>query len=282
MKTVFGIDANGENSPVDATKPVTGVSDRYGFVSTRNIIEVFEAKGWTVEQTVKSRVRDTAKDGYQRHLVTLKHPDYETVPGLTDDNKSAVRLCLFNSHDMSTSLMVSFGLFRGACLNLNLFGTTLRHFRAVHSKGIVKKVDQGLAYLTDGIPELFELINQLQSIQLNKNQRADFARRMINERLKNVSNILNVDYEVTERALRTEDKYQDAYTVFNRAQEYMIRGGIPYTYRRDMKDKVTGAVVATSIIHTHTRKVASIATQLRLSEALTKNILDITGVKVAA
>lgn len=272
-------DTNGVN-PVTALRPVDGVSDRYGFVSTQGILDIFQDKGWSVVSATKSKVRDVSKDGFQRHLIVMSHPDFNTVSGLTKDNDSAVRLCLFNSHDMSTSLMGSFGLYRGACLNLNLFGTTLRHFRAVHSKSITSKVSQGMEYLVNGIPELIENVQRLQSVQLTERQRYEYAKSVIDARLQNVNNILSVDYTCIDNAIRSEDAHQDGYTVMNRVQEYIIRGGVPYTYRRDLRD-VGGNVVSSNIIHTKTRKVASIATQLRLNEALTSNIFDIANIQKA-
>lgn len=261
-------------NPIEQVKAIDTAKPSYGFVSSQNILDVFLSKGWTVEKTQVTPVRDNNKIGYQKHLVWLKNENFGLIPGLSKDNDSIPRLCLVNSHDSSSSLMVFLGVLRIACLNQLSTGSVFRFFRAVHSKNITDRVSQGVDFVTEGIPELIQGIQKLQSIQLNESQRLEFAKIMINMRLETVKTVKSIDYSVVDRFLRGEDRSQDAYTVLNRVQEYVIRGGVPYSYERQVKD-LNGTVIETRLVHTKTRRIASIPSQLKLNKALFHNITKI-------
>lgn len=265
-------------SPVEQVKPVAHARESYGFVSTRRILDIFEARGWEVESVQTNRVRTEGRQGFQKHLIMLKNPKLAKIPGLSISNDSFARLCLFNSHDMSSALKIFWGALRGACLNNNVFGAVFRHFHATHSKNVVSRLAEGIDYMNEGLPELIENLRTLQSIQMSQAQRMEYARRLVDMRLENVKNVVRVDYSCTENALRAEDTAQDAYTVMNRVQEYMIRGGVPYIYENKILNE-KGDVIERRNVSTITRKLSSIPSQLRLSQALVSEIFKVTGTK---
>lgn len=262
-------------NPILQTNARPDAKPSYGFVSSVNIIEQFEAKGWHVESTKITKTRDPNGQSYAKHLVWLRNDNYGPLQGLTKNNESSPRLCLVNSHDSSSSVMIFLGVMRIACLNQLATGNVFRFFRAVHSKNVTGKVAQGIDYVTDGIPELTLGIQKLQSIQLTKEQRILLATRIINLRLAKVPNILSIDYEVVDRCLRLEDTYQDAYTVLNRLQEYVIKGGVPYSYERIVKND-DGIEIERNLVHTKTRALQSIPSQLKLNKALFESVLKVS------
>lgn len=263
------------DNPILQTNARPDAKPSYGFVSSQNIIEQFEAKGWHVESTTATRARKLDNNGYQKHMVWLRNDNYGPLQGLTKNNESSPRLCLVNAHDSSSSVMIFLGVMRIACLNQLATGNVFRFFRAVHSKNVTGKVAQGIDYVTSGIPELTNGIQKLQSIQLDQSQRLELATKIINLRLAKVNNVLSIDYTIVDRCLRLEDTYQDAYTVLNRLQEYVIKGGVPYSYERIVRND-DGVELGRNLIHTKTRALQSIPSQLKLNRALFENVLKIT------
>lgn len=263
-------------NPVEQIQAIASAKKSYGFVNTREILNVFQNRGWEIESIQTNRVRLAEREGFQRHLVWLKNDSMKEISGLSKNNQTSVRLCLSNSHDLSSALNIFFGLLRVACLNQISAGNVFRHFRASHSRHIVSRLGEGIDFLSEGLPELVESLKQLQSIQMSQEQRLEYAKRLVDLRLENVKNVVKVDYARTEQALRAEDRQNDAYTTMNRIQEFCVRGGIPYSYEMHVKNDA-GEVVERRLVHTHTKKLSSIPSQVKINQALMSEIFRVTG-----
>lgn len=253
---------------VNQVRPIDGVSEKYGFVSTRNILDKMEQHGWIVESVQKNKARKNI--GYERHCVWLRNPSLENMDGLSEDNKSKLRLCLVNSHDMTSAVKIYFGILRIACENQLVAGNLFRYFSAPHTKSIISKLDIGLSYMTEGIPELLNTIKTLQDTKLDQDVIQSFSKEIIDYRFRNVNNILSINYDIINRPMRKEDKEQDAFTVLNRIQEYVIRGGIDFTYEKE----VDGIRI---IKNGTTRKLNSISSQIEMNQVLTNGILKLVA-----
>ncbi len=261
-------------NPVEQTKKHDKMRNTYQFTSTKKILDVFENKGWQVSSIAQVNPRNEDKKGYQRHLIRLSHPDFPRIPGLSEDNESRPQICVLNSHDGTTALRLFLGVLRMACLNGIISGTALRDFKAVHSKNINGRIDNGIDYLTESMPLLFDQINKLQSLKIEGFNLSEFIKSIFNERLKNVNKIVKVEYSAP--VLRLQDQASDAWTTLNRVQEYIIRGGIHYTYERDKKDD-KGTVIDTIQVSTHTRPLKSIQSQIRLNRLVYDKALKLAS-----
>lgn len=252
-------------NPIEQVIAAPNLSETYGFVSSQEVLEAFNAKGWLEDSKQIANVRKQEKQGFQKHLVFLKNPSMPKVQGLSRNNESEIRLCLVNSHDGTTRLSLFLGVMRIACLNQLLTGSIFKYFHAVHSQGVVKKLSEGIEYVTDGIPQLVNELQKLQNIQLDAHQRFQIADKVIKARFENTKNLVSYDASVVERISRPEDSEQDAYTVLNRIQEKLIRGGIPYTYTKNVYGS-NGELIDQLTVSTSTRKVSSIPQQIRLNK----------------
>jgi hypothetical protein len=228
---------------------------------------VFKQQGWIESKTIYSKVLKADKAGFQKHMVWLKNPALPLVHGLSKSNQTEVQLCLVNSHDGTSRMSIFLGLMRAACLNQLIGGTVFKYFHAVHSQNVVQRLPQGIEYVVNGIPELISSIQELQQKSLSLDQRLELAAKVLPLRFDNVRNLIDFDLRIVEQALRAEDTAQDAYTVLNRLQEYLIRGGIPYSYIKQHKD-LSGNIIGQQTVHTKTKKIASIARQIELNQAL--------------
>jgi hypothetical protein len=268
-----------ETSPVVATQPAVHLSEKYRFVSTADVLSTFQARGWQVTNVSAVPTRKAERQGYQRHLVRMEHPSFPSIPGLTEANYSRPQLCLLNSHDGTTSFQLFLGLVRIACLNGLIAGTALKNFRAVHSQNVLKQLEEGIDAIANNVPQLIEQVQLLQSVQLTEEQEVQLANKLYTARLANVGRVTSISPYQYPR--READVSQDAFTVLNRIQERMIRGGISYTYERQVKD-AGGNVLYTQTRTSTSRRLASVTAQLNLNRLAYDEALKLVGHKQAA
>lgn len=251
-------------NPIYQVKASSLVKSTYGFASTADVISTFEQKGWKVACTQIGKTKQVERDGYQKHLIRLTHPDFAEIPGLNANNKSVPHLCLLNSHDGSASLRMFYGLIRVACLNGIIAGTMLRDVKVIHNKSIIPKLNAGIEYMTDGMPQLLAQVQSLASKRFSDAALDKLVRELVDLRLANVKNILAVDYDSALRVSRHADTGQDAFTVFNVIQERLVRGGIKYTYQKDTKNEL-GLVISSQAVTTTTKRLSSIQSQVNIN-----------------
>lgn len=262
-------------NPIEQTKALDTLKPSYGFVNTKQVLDVFQSKGWNVVETKTLSVRNEKRQGFQRHLIALENEAFPSIPGLSQDNASKPRLMLLNSHDGTTAFRIFIGLLRIACLNGVIAGTALRDFKAVHSKNVLNRLGEGIDFLSNNMGELFNQVQTLQAVQFTPSMIEEYVKHMYNARLSGVGKVLSVNYNL--RCLRIEDKASDGFTVFNRVQETLIRGGIDYVYARDVKD-ANGNVIATQTVNATTRRLASIQSQIRLNRIAYDKAATLAGI----
>ncbi len=251
------------NNPILATNAMPTLKPTYGFASTAALIEALAPTGWhPVEQKV-SRVKDLARDGFQRHIVTLENPALPEIPGMSEDNQSRPRITIVNSHDATTALRMFLGFLRFACLNGIIAGTGLREFRAVHTQSLPAKVAEGVEYLTAGVPDLAKQLQFLQQSVFSPEAKEEFVRKMVDARLAHVEAI-DVNYNSALTLRRTEDQGENAFVVLNRVQEAMMRGGVRYNRVVNFRND-TGEVISSEIRPASTRKLSSIPQAVKLN-----------------
>jgi hypothetical protein len=264
------------NNPIDAVTHAPKMNaETYGFASTREIMDAFGAHGWRPVSTQTASVRDAARQGFQKHLVRLENPAFQAIEGLTDANRSKPQLVLLNSHDGTSSLQIFWGLVRIACLNGIIAGTSMSSFRLIHSRKVTERLPDAIEHLVKGFPKFINQIQALQGLRFSDSALSEFIKTVYDARLQGVGKVLNVDYRLPD-VKRYEDNGSDAFTVFNRVQETLIRGGIQYRAERNRLDD-DGNVIETRIVDAKTRKLSSVQQQVNLNR-----IVYDTALKLAA
>jgi hypothetical protein len=84
-------------NPIEQVVPASKMKPTYGFVSTRSILDTFSAHGWKKVSSQVSRANKMENNGFQKHIIRLEHPDYQTIGGLTEGNNSRPQLVFLNS-----------------------------------------------------------------------------------------------------------------------------------------------------------------------------------------
>lgn len=253
-------------NPVTQTQKKPTLKPTYAFASTQELLDSLQNTGWYPHETKVAKARKAANEGYQRHIIQLHNDSFKEIPGLTAHNGSRPQILVLNSHDGSTALRMMLGFLRIACLNGVIAGTGLREFRAIHSgNSLDAKIAEGVEYMTAGIPDLVTTVQKLQGSKFSQENLLTFVKTLVDERLANANVVAgSVDYDSALRVRRDEDLEADAFTIFNRVQEAVIRGGIQYKAVRRTFDE-QGNVTSEEIRNATTRKLNSIPQAVKLN-----------------
>lgn len=260
-------------NPIDQVQASAKMKSSYGFTSSRAILDAFSAHGWNEVSSQYSRTNKVERSGFQKHLVRLENPEFSNIKGLSNDNNSRPQLVLLNSHDGSSALNLFWGVIRMACLNGIISGNAISSFRLIHSKSITEKLPDAIEYMLNNFNKFTAQIETLQSLKFTESGVNELIKTVYDARLSGVGKVLAVDYSLNS-IRRHEDSSLDAYTVFNRIQETLMRGGIQYRAERNRLDE-RGNVIQTYIVDTKTRKLSSITQQVKLNQLVYDKALEL-------
>lgn len=231
------------------TQAIDGVSDKYTFVSSYDAIMMIINAGWVPYIADEAGVRVDRKEGYQRHVVKFTREDM-----LLKSKDERIDLVMYNSHDRATAFMIALGIFRFICTNGLIVGENMMSFRHKHmgfEEGIflesVNEIANSGALITNKIDSFKEIEMRPKDIE----RYAWEAASIIDKKPDDV-----YLYDIT-KTRRYADRSNDLWTVFNRTQENIIKGGI----RRIGETKNGNR-------RKNTRKVQSIARDLKLNQQL--------------
>lgn len=194
---------------VDIASP--RMSPRYKTVKTNMVAARFKELGFVVDEIKHVKKRNNSAFG--KHLVRLSHP---TLLSSTH-NDVKLQLIVTNSFDGSSVFTMQLGFFRFVCSNGMVVGETLHAFKRKHIGNIIEEIDSGIERIVAQTKDLEKIIGRLKSTVLTDSQVKDFERKASALRLKSG----NLTYTVR----RQEDEGMDLFTVYNRIQEDIIRGG---------------------------------------------------------
>lgn len=238
-----------------------GMSSRYGFIPTIQVLEAIRGEGWFPVQAREQRVRLDDKRGFTRHIVRLRRP------GTTLENVGDVipEIVLLNSHDGSSAYQMHAGLFRLACANgLIVADSTFAKISIRHQGDVVGRVIEGAAEIVRDVPRIANDVRSMQAIELSDAERGIFAGSAI--ALRDASTPLEPAQVLQRR--RYGDDRKDLWTTFNVVQENVIRGGL-------RSQTANGG-------RTRTRAVTSIQEDTRLNKALWTLAEEMAKLKAAA
>jgi hypothetical protein len=212
--------------------PITQVSkhekltEQYNFVSTENIIEKFQAKGWNIATT--SMVNSKKYNGHQKHVVRLRNNDFKIDNDFID-------IVLTNSHHGATSLIIQAGIFRVACSNGLIIGESFVKHRIPHKGFTYNRLECAIQDIESKLPQLNIVVKRMKEIVLSADDQYNLASKLVGERLKDISNL--TDFARFLFPQREQDTTSDLWTVYNKIQEQVINGGISYTIKKKVKVK---------------------------------------------
>lgn len=216
-------------------------SDRYAYIPTVSVIDAMRSEGFLPVYATQSRSRIEGKSDFTKHMIRFRRDDGGDVTTRALGDVSA-EVVMINSHDGTSAYNLISGLFRLVCLNGMVCSMgDLDSIKVPHSGKIVDKVIEGSFRVIDGSRKALDCAKEWKSLTLDTDEQMVFARAAAQLRFDPQSQNVNPARLIAPR--RTEDQANDLWTVFNRAQEGLIRGGQRYvspTNRRQTTRAVTG------------------------------------------
>lgn len=213
-----------------ATHKAARLSDRYDFISSRDIIDEFARNDWNLVHASEAKCRIPDRQGFQKHLLRFTHASQ-----LHLSNTERVETVVFNSHDGASSLQIGAGVFRFVCSNgLVVADSTVATVRLSHVNLTMDRVLDASHSILGAASKVRDTIADWKQTPISPEDAMHLAEQGIKLRW---SNELTPDqYPVTPATLlrrqRADDQPKDLWTTFNVVQENLIRGGVSDTYRR--------------------------------------------------
>ena len=206
--------------PVTAEHGASTVSERYGFISTRSLLDNLATEGFTPRSIQAARVIKPERHGYQKHIVRLRHQSL--MPKVGDHVPEIV---LINSHDARSPLHMVLGIFRYICTNGLVTGEATFAHTFVHRDISLPAVNEAAITLARSVPQMTERIEQMQCRKMSKTETARFVKEATSLRWEDNDNMRSQAAVALERPRRYEDGTDNTlWHVYNRVQENMVKG----------------------------------------------------------
>lgn len=252
-----------------ANQPDEAVSDRYGFVPTINVVDALQAEGWYPVRAQQTNVRQAERRDVARHMIRFRQdPDRQMTVG-----DSVTELVLTNSHDRTAAFQLDLGLFRLVCLNGMVTPVgDVGGIRVRHGKQIVDEILKGSIQLSHQVPRIAEGVEAFQSTLISRGEAQLFAEGALSLRYgEDWAQSSPVQPGDLLEARRSEDANGSLWSVFNRTQENLFKGGLRGKSANGRR--------------TRTRPINSVTEDVRLNRALwklTEHFAALKGADVAA
>jgi hypothetical protein len=219
---------------IGATGPSERVSDRYQFVSTREILERVHEDGWRI-----TGASAQSRNSHAQHRVTLvQERDLDVARNYQRDLASQPiegipRIEMFNSHDKTKRLLFAIGYFKFACSNgLIVASGPAETIRVKHrfSDDRLEQIMDQVSAISERFPVINQTINDFQSRELTEGEQVAYAQFAIKgrynyrpempKRFRDMGQ--TVEKLLTHR--RDVDNGNNTWQVLNRVQENLVRG----------------------------------------------------------
>ncbi|WP_321800148.1 DUF932 domain-containing protein [Burkholderia sp. BCC1988] len=196
-------------------------SERYTYIPTIDVLRGLRNEGFQPFMICQTRVRDSGKREFTKHMLRLRHADQIT-------GEEANEIVLLNSHDGTSSYQMLAGTFRFVCQNGMVAGENIADIRVPHKGNVVQNVINGAFDVLDGFELIREQKDGMRSVTLDRDEQHAFARSALALRYDPTD--AEAPAPICESQIlaprRFEDRRDDLWTVFNRVQENLTKGGL--------------------------------------------------------
>lgn len=208
-----------------ATEAHHSRSEKYGFISTLDILMGLRDR-FAIVKAMQSRVRkDGSRQAYTKHMVRLRA---RNVPGVQELGGIFPELVLVNSHDGSGSYQLHAGLFRLVCLNgMVVCSEEYGRVKLRHNASAVGDVIDASYTVIDHANEAIQRAGQWARIETSRDEQMALAHAVHELRFEPGTEAAKaIKPEALLAPRRFGDAANDLWHVVNRVQENAIKGGI--------------------------------------------------------
>ncbi|MEX9734315.1 DUF932 domain-containing protein [Proteus mirabilis] len=220
-------------------------SEKYCYIPTITLLDSLQKEGFYPFFACQTRVRDASRRDHTKHLLRLRRHDQIT-------GSQVPEIILLNSHDGSSSYQMLPGFFRAICCNGLVCGDSFGEVRVPHRGHVVDNVIEGAYEVLATFETIAGKREQMQSLMLPPPAQQIFAQAALMYRYGEEHQPITEAQVLQPR--RFEDKKDDLWTVYQRLQENLIKGGLS---GRNAKGK-----------RARTRSVNGIDGDIKLNKAL--------------
>lgn len=210
-----------------ATKPADRLTKLYNFTPTTELISHMETLGFqlTNAKQSKSKNANPLYTQYGTHIL-----EFQNEQLYIKDEKGQIEgrptIVLKNNHNGDSPLEFSAGLFRLVCSNGLIIKThDMGGFKERHTKYTLDQVRDIVSQKVDGMTKHVNAISDWRNRLMTSKEQYAFAVEALALRLD--GDRIPEQYEVLSflEPRRKEDNSSDLWTIFNRCQESLIKGG---------------------------------------------------------
>ncbi|TDN69459.1 uncharacterized protein DUF932 [Paraburkholderia sp. BL10I2N1] len=142
--------------------------------------------------------------------------------------EEADEIVLLNSHDGTSSYQMLAGTFRFVCQNGMVAGENIADIRVPHKGNVIQNVINGAFDVLDGFDLIHEQKDGMRAVTLDRDEQHAFARSAIALRYDptDAEAVAPISGNQLLATRRFEDRRDDLWTVFNRVQENLTKGGL--------------------------------------------------------
>ncbi|MBH9406771.1 DUF945 domain-containing protein [Pseudomonas aeruginosa] len=203
-----------------ADAPHESRSERYSYIPTASVLQELRGEGFEPFMVCQTRVRRDDRRDFTKHMIRLRHASQIDARG------EANEIILLNSHDGTSSYQMLAGMFRFVCQNGLVCGDTVADVRVPHKGDVAAQVSEGAYEVLHGFQQAQESRDAMRAVTLGGGEAEVFARAALALKY----DAPDKPAPITERQVlaprRRDDNRADLWSVFNRTQENLLRGGL--------------------------------------------------------
>lgn len=204
-----------------AASPYHRMSDRYGLVPTIDVVEELRNRGLRPVYAGQTLSRMQDRRPFAKHLIRFR-PDYApTIAG-----QSLPEVVLLNSHDGSSGFKLYMGLFRMVCMNgLIVADSVMGQVSVSHRSNAAQIVGDRSVDFLGQVEHIEDKVQRFMDRVLSPIEQGQLAETAAQLRWGN-NRPAGLDHNSLLISRRLEDNGSSAWSVLNRIQENVIKGGV--------------------------------------------------------
>ncbi|WP_137819188.1 DUF932 domain-containing protein [Pseudomonas sp. 2FG] len=203
-----------------AEAPHESRSERYSYIPTATVLQELRGEGFEPFMVCQTRVRRDDRRDFTKHMIRLRHSSQIDARG------EANEIILLNSHDGTSSYQMLAGMFRFVCQNGLVCGDTVADVRAPHKGDVAAQVIEGAYEVLHGFEQAQASREAMRAVTLDGGEAEVFARAALALKYDDPGKPAPITERQVLAARRLDDNRADLWSVFNRTQENLIRGGL--------------------------------------------------------
>ena len=202
-----------------AEAPHESRSERYSYIPTATVLQELRGEGFEPFMVTQTRVRHDDRRDYTKHMIRLRHASQI-------NGAEANEIVLLNSHDGTSSYQMLAGMFRFVCSNGLVCGDTVADVRVPHKGNVAGLVIEGAYQVLGGFEQVKESRDLMRGITLDDGEAEVFARAALSLKYDDPDKPAPITESQILMPRRFDDRRPDLWSVFNRTQENLTKGGL--------------------------------------------------------